>query len=62
MIARPVLYLVLASAPLLWLAAQARRLDTVLPAGDWLPKGSESVRAYHALGEMGRQADHVEQP
>lgn len=54
-IARPVLYLVVASAPLLWLAAQARRLDTVLPSGDWLPKGSEAVRAYHALGEMGRK-------
>src|SRR4029453_2227396 len=54
-IARPVLYLVLASAPLVWLAAQSRRLDTVLPAGDWLPKGSESVRAYHRLEEMGRR-------
>jgi RND superfamily putative drug exporter len=54
-ISRPVLCLVLASAPLVWLAAQSRRLDTVLPAGDWLPKGSESVRAYHRLGEMGRK-------
>ena len=54
-IARPLLCLVVASAPLLWLAAQARRLDTVLPSGDWLPRGSESVRAYHLLGEMGRK-------
>jgi RND superfamily putative drug exporter len=53
-IARPVLALVLASAPLLLLAAQARRLDTEMPLGDWLPPGSESVRAYHALERMGR--------
>lgn len=52
--ARPVLALVLASAPLLLLAAQARRLTTATPLGDWLPKGSESVRAYHQLGAMGR--------
>jgi RND superfamily putative drug exporter len=53
-IARPVLALVLASAPLLLLAAQARRLDTEMPLGDWLPPGSESVRAYHVLERMGR--------
>ncbi len=53
-IARPVLSLVLASAPLLLLAAQWRRLDTATPLGDWLPKGSESVRAYHQLDAMGR--------
>jgi len=52
--ARPVLALVLASAPLLLLAAQARRLSTATPAGDWLPKGSESVRAYRQLDAMGR--------
>ncbi len=51
---RPVLALVLASAPLLLLAAQSRRLATAMPLGDWLPKGSESVRAYHALDTMGR--------
>ena len=51
---RPVVALVLASAPLLLLAAQARRLETGIPFGDWLPKGSESVRAYHALETMGR--------
>jgi RND superfamily putative drug exporter len=50
----PVRALVVASAPLLLLAAQARRLDTGIPLGDWLPKGSESVRAYHALETMGR--------
>jgi RND superfamily putative drug exporter len=52
--ARPVVALVLASAPLLLLAAQARRLSTETPPGDWLPKGSESVRAYHQLDAMGR--------
>ena len=51
---RPVLALVLASAPLLLLAAQATRLRTAIPLGDWLPKGSESVRAYHSLRAMGR--------
>ena len=51
---RPVLALVLASAPLLLLAAQAARLSTAIPLGDWLPKGSESVRAYHTLAAMGR--------
>jgi len=50
---RPVLALVLASAPLLGLAAQATRLGTAIPLGDWLPKGSESVRAYHTLASMG---------
>src|SRR5262245_42133004 len=53
-IARPLLWLLAASAPLLLLAAQALRLDTSLPKGDWLPKGSESVRAYHRLEAMGR--------
>ena len=51
----PLLALVVASAPLLLLAAQTRRLDTGVPFGDWLPKGSESVRAYHALQTMGRE-------
>jgi len=53
-IARPLLALMLASAPLLVLAAQAGRLDTAMPRGDWLPRGSESVRAYHSLEAMGR--------
>jgi putative drug exporter of the RND superfamily len=51
---RPVIALVAASAPLLVLALQARRLTTATPLGDWLPKGSESVSAYHALADMGR--------
>ena len=53
-ISRPVLALTLASAPLLLLAAQAGRLDTAMPSGDWLPPGSESVLAYHRLEVMGR--------
>jgi putative drug exporter of the RND superfamily len=52
---RPVIALVVASAPLLLLALQSRRLTTAMPLGDWLPKGSESVRAYHALQAMGRE-------
>ena len=51
---RPVLALLVVSAPLLLLAAQSRRLATAMPLGDWLPGGSESVRAYHALDAMGR--------
>ena len=53
-IERPVLALVVTSAPLLLLALQTRRLDTEMPKGDWLPKGSESVHAYHLLESMGR--------
>ena len=51
---RPVLALIVCCAPLLLLAAQARRLGTAMPLGDWLPRGSESVRAYHELEAMGR--------
>jgi RND superfamily putative drug exporter len=53
-VSRPVLSLVLASVPLLVLAAEARRLDTVMPEGDWLPGGTEAVEAYHRLDAMGR--------
>ena len=52
---RPIIALAAASAPLLVLALQARRLTTATPLGDWLPKGSESVTAYHALAGMGRE-------
>ncbi|MGH9364029.1 MAG: MMPL family transporter [Thermoanaerobaculia bacterium] len=51
---RPVLALTLASVPLLLLALQAVRLEAGMPLGDWLPTGSESVRAYHRLEAMGR--------
>jgi putative drug exporter of the RND superfamily len=53
-ISRPVLALTVVTVPLLVLAAQAARLDTAMPRGDWLPRGSESVRAYHSLETMGR--------
>jgi len=53
-IKRPLLALIVTSAPLLLLAFQTRRLDTEMPRGDWLPQGSESVRAYHLLETMGR--------
>ena len=51
---RPLLYLAVTSAPLLLLALQGRRLDTTMPRGDWLPRGTEAVEAYHRLKEMGR--------
>jgi RND superfamily putative drug exporter len=39
---------------LLLLAAQAARLDTNVPRGDWLPSEAESVRALHTLERMDR--------
>ena len=44
----------LAGAPLALLAAQALRLDTDVPKGDWLPSQAESVRALHTLEKMDR--------
>ncbi len=51
---RPLLALCVTSAPLLVLAMQGRRIDTTMPRGDWLPRGTEAVEAYHRLGAMGR--------
>jgi RND superfamily putative drug exporter len=53
-VARPWLALVLAGAPLLVLAWQARHLDTSVPTGDWLPESAESVQALHSLERMDR--------
>ncbi len=53
-VAHPWLALFLAAIPLLLLAWQARRLDTSLPRGDWLPQAAESVHALHTLEQMGR--------
>jgi putative drug exporter of the RND superfamily len=53
-VAHPFLALFLAGAPLLLLAWQARRLDTRVPNGDWLPESAESVRALHHLEQMDR--------
>jgi len=53
-VAHPWLALLLAGAPLLLLAWQARRLDTSVPKGDWLPESAESVQALHTLEGMDR--------
>jgi RND superfamily putative drug exporter len=53
-VAHPWLAIFLAGAPLLLLAAQAARLDTNVPRGDWLPSQAESVRALHTLERMDR--------
>ncbi|MFZ0747579.1 MAG: MMPL family transporter [Terracidiphilus sp.] len=53
-VAHPWLALFLAGTPLLLLAWQARRLDTSLPRGNWLPQAAESVHALNTLGQMGR--------
>jgi RND superfamily putative drug exporter len=53
-VAHPWLALFLAGAPMLLLAWQARRLDTSLPRGSWLPESAESVHALNTLQKMGR--------
>jgi RND superfamily putative drug exporter len=52
----PLVVLVLAGVPLLALAAQAPRMTTGLPDGNWLPTGAESVQALHELEVMERAA------
>lgn len=53
-VARPLLVLVLAGAPVCALAWQWRRLETRMPSGDWLPAQMESARGVRALREMRR--------
>jgi len=53
-VARPWLALALAGTPLLLLAWQAKRLDTRVPKGNWLPESAESVHALHTLEQMDR--------
>jgi len=53
-VAHPWLAIFVAGAPLLLLAAQAVRLNTNVPRGDWLPSQAESVRALHSLERMDR--------
>jgi RND superfamily putative drug exporter len=53
-VAHPWLALFLAGSPLLLLAWQARRLDTRVPKGNWLPESAESVHALHTLEQMDR--------
>ena len=52
--ARPWTALGLGGIPLLVLAAQAGRLRTGLPRGDWLPASMESARALDDLRAIGR--------
>jgi len=52
--AHPILVLVVAGVPLIALGAQARRIDTELPRGDWLPREMESAIAVRDLERMGR--------
>lgn len=53
--ARPWPALVIGALPLVFLAAQAPRLRTGLPRGQWLPSSMESVRALEDLHTMGRR-------
>jgi putative drug exporter of the RND superfamily len=53
-VAHPWLAVFLAAAPLLLLAWQAKRLDTSVPKGDWLPESAVSVHALHTLEQMDR--------
>jgi putative drug exporter of the RND superfamily len=53
-VAHPWLALVVAVTPLLLLAWQARRLDTSVPQGNWLPQATESVHALNTLQQMDR--------
>jgi len=53
-VAHPWRAIFLAGAPLLLLAWQAKRLDTSLPRGNWLPPAAESVHALHTLEQMDR--------
>lgn len=48
--------LLAAGLPVALLAWQARRLETIQPRGDWLPRQAESVIALHTLEGMGRSA------
>lgn len=52
--AHPRAVLVIAGLPVLWLAAQARRMDTSLPRVNWLPPTMESAQALATLDTMGR--------
>lgn len=50
----PVLVLLVAGTPLLFLCAHAPRMRTGLPDGDWLPASMESTAAVKELRAMGR--------
>jgi putative drug exporter of the RND superfamily len=52
--ARPWLALACGTVPLVFLAAQAMRMHTGIPRGDWLPSQMESALALDDLEAMGR--------
>ena len=52
--AHPLLVLLCAGVPLIALGWQARRIDTELPRGDWLPRRMESAVAVRDLERMGQ--------
>lgn len=52
--AHPWAVLVIAGLPVVWLAAQSRRIDTSLPRVNWLPPTMESAQALAALDSMDR--------
>jgi putative drug exporter of the RND superfamily len=54
MASHPVLALIIGGLPMMLLAAQVRRLETGTLGTSWLPGPAESVRALHALEDMGR--------
>lgn len=53
-VARPLLVLIVSSAPLVALAWQAHRMNAALPRGNWLPRGIESGLAIGDLTRMHR--------
>ncbi|WP_433967950.1 MMPL family transporter [Tunturiibacter gelidiferens] len=53
-VAHPFLALIVAGAPMLLLAWQAKHLNTSVPTGNWLPESAESVHALHTLEQMDR--------
>jgi RND superfamily putative drug exporter len=50
----PILVLLVAGTPLLFLTAQAPRMRTGMPDGDWLPTSMDSTAAVRDLKAMGR--------
>ncbi len=50
----PVAVLILAGAPVVALAWQAKRMHAGLPHGDWLPPAMESAQGWRDLERMGR--------
>jgi RND superfamily putative drug exporter len=51
---RPLAVLIVATLPLLALAAASRHLSIDLPRGQWLPDSAESVKVLHDINAVGR--------